>query len=787
MSTVRWRKVRADLLTNKLRSGLAVISLAVGTTAVGALVLAGDSLDSSFESSLRTVNPPSAVLVTDPFDADLVDEVLAHPAVGQAEARRSHRTQVAGPAGDSLGVELVAMPEFADNHVALIDAVEGTWPPSRDGIVLERASISELGASVGDEVLVEIPGKTPLELTVTGTASDVTEVAPMLGGSVRGYVAMETMTELTGSDELNTFYLRAADRPLDRDSASAMTAAVRDDVLAPAGAALEASLVENPSEHPAEKTLSFIVLAMQVLSLFGLAIAIGLVVNTVTALLAQQRQQLGVMKALGGTARQLTVQYLGYVGLLSVGALVVAVPTSLLGGRAVAGFIASLANIDLDPMGIPLTPVLLQVAIATLLPLAAVVFAVRRACRTTVRDAITDQGLRSTSTRRYHSSRFSRQTLLAYRNAVRNRLRLGLTILTVALCGSVLVGVSSTGSALGAVTEEVAGYADYDVEVALTDPVPFTEGDDILHRDQAVDSVEGWWRGQASLLRPDGTQNQNISITGTPAGSSAIDPTLQEGRWFDGTDDFPVVINTDLAEAEPDLGVGDPVLLEIDGQRREWHVVGIATTTTTVGPVAYLPTDQLASTVGAAGQTNVLVVQVAGEADHDEAASRLGTLAGDAGLPVGQVQTSAQIREGLEGIVAVAIALLLLIGAILAVVAVVGVAGTMTLSVFEQTREIGVLRTIGATTWAVRRLLLLQGVAVAAVGGLIGILLSMPVAWLLAAAIESTVISADLPPTFSWFAAGIWLPVAMAIGALGATQPARAAARLTVRDTLAYE
>ena len=58
-------------------------------------------------------------------------------------------------------------------------------------------------------------------------------------------------------------------------------------------------------------------------------------------------------------------------------------------------------------------------------------------------------------------------------------------------------------------------------------------------------------------------------------------------------------------------------------------------------------------------------------------------------------------------------ALLLLVGAILAVVAVVGVAGTMTLGVFEQTREIGVLRTLGATTWAVRRLLLLQGVAVA--------------------------------------------------------------------------
>ncbi len=786
MSTARWRKVRADLLSNKLRSGLAIVSLAVGTTAVGALVLAGDTLDASFESSLREANPPSAVLVTDLFDAELVDDVLAHPAVGQAEARRSHRTQVAGPAGDHLGVELVAMPDFTDNHVALIEPVDGAWPPSRDGIVLERASISELGAVIGDTVSIEIPGQTPLELAVTGTASDVSEVAPMLGGSVRGYVAMDTMAELTGSGDLNTLYLRATEQPLDRERASAMTAGVRDDVLHPAGVALESSLVEDPSEHPADKTLSFIVLAMQVLSLFGLAIAVGLVVNTVTALLAQQRQQLGVMKAIGGTVRQLSVQYLSYVGLLSAGAIALSVPISLVGGRAVAGFIAGLANIDLEPMGLPVMPVLLQVAIASLLPIAAVVFAVRRACRTTVRDAITERGLSGTPTRLHRAYRLSRPTLLAYRNAVRNRLRLGLTILTVALCGAVLVGVSSTGSALGHVTDEVAGYANYDVEVSLTDSVAVTEGDDILSLDPAVESVEGWWRTQAFLLRPDGTQNQNVSITGAPSGSSALDPTLLEGRWFDGSDERPVVINTDLAAAEPDLGVGDQVLLEIDGQRQQWHIVGISSTTT-VGPVAYLPADQLAATTSAPGEANVLAGQLTAGAEQGEVADRLGTLARDAGLPVGEVLTSGQIREGLEGIVTVAVALLLLIGAILAVVAVVGVAGTMTLSVFEQTREIGVLRTLGATTWSVRRLLLLQGLAVAAIGGLLGVLLSIPVAWLLAAAIESTVISADLPVTFSWFAVGIWLPVAMAIGALGATQPARAAARLTIRDTLAYE
>jgi len=786
MSNARWRKVRADLLTNKLRSGLAIVSLAVGTSAVGALVLAGGSLDASFESSLQKANPPSAVLITDPFGPALIEDVLAHTRVGQVEGRRTHSTQVAGPGGAHVGVELVAMADFADNHVARIEPIDGTWPPARGEIVLERASIGELGADLGDVVDVEIPGQAPLELEVTGTAFDVAEVAPMLGGSVRGYVSLDTMAELTGSDHLNALYVRAATQPLDRETASVMTAAVRDEVLQPAGVAIGANLVEDPSEHPADKTLSFIVLAMQVLSLFGLAIAVGLVVNTVTALLAQQRQQLGVMKAVGATVGQLTTQYLGYVGLLSAGAIALSVPISLLGGRVVADFIAGLANIDLDPVGLPITAIVVQVVTAAVLPLAAVVLAVRRACRTTVRDAITDRGLSGTARTQHRRSGFSRPALLAYRNAVRNRPRLGLTVLTVALCGAVLVGVSSTGSALGHLTDDVAGYSDYDVELSLTEPVSLTEATAILDDDPAVGSVEGWWHKQAFRLHPDGTQTENINITGAPAGSSSLNPTMLEGRWFDGSDEHPVVINTDLAEAEPDLEVGDQVLLEIDGQPQQWHIVGISSTTT-VGPVAYLPADQLAAAIGASGQANVLALELMAGADQGEAADRLGTLARDGGLPLGQVQTNEQIRESLEGIIAVVVALLLLIGAILAVVAIVGVAGTMTLGVFEQTREIGVLRTLGATSWAVRRLLFLQGLAVAGVGALIGVLLSLPVAWLLGAAIESTVISADLPASFSWLAVGIWIPIALTIGALGATQPARVASRLTVRDTLAYE
>jgi putative ABC transport system permease protein len=784
--TARARKLRADLFSNKMRSVLAIVSLAVGTTAVGGMHLAGSTVGSSFESNFLSADPPSAMLRTGPVTGELVDDVAAHPAVGEAEGRRLQLVRIADPAGDWVTVELVAMEDFGDNRVARIDPVEGAWPPADGDLVVERASLGELRAAVGDVVSLQLPDGSEAELPVTGTAFDVWEMTPALGGLARAYVSMETMADLTGSAHLDALYLRAADDPLDREQALAATAAVRDDVLAPAGVAIELSEIRDPSVHRAENAMTVVVSIMQVLSLAALVIAVVLVVNTVSALLAQQRRQLGAMKAIGATSGQLTVQYLGYVIALSLVALVVAVPASLAVGRLVAGFSAGLANFDLEPLGVPFRTIAIETAIAVLVPLAAVVIAVRRACRTTVQDAISERGLTAVA----HGGRarlpVARPTVLAYRNAVRNRPRLALTVLTVALCGAVLVGVLGTGRSLDALGDQVAGYWDYDVEVVLAEPVALDDAVGALAGDEEVAGVEGWLRRQAFRIRPDGTENENISLTGAPPGSASLEPTLLEGRWFDADEDHPVVINTHLADEEPDLAVGAEVVLDIEGDRRPWTIVGVATTTL-VGPVAYVPADVLAETIGEPGRADLLAVQCDDGPNPVSPPPRLDEAARAAGIPVAGVQTNADLRAYVDSLFSMVVGLLLVVGAVLAVVAIIGVAGTMTLGVVEQTREIGVLRTLGASTRSVRRLLVLQGLAIAASGALVGVVLSIPVTLLLGSVISSNLISAPLPAGFSWLGVAVWTGVALVIGVLGTTQPARVASRLTVSQTLAYE
>ncbi len=791
----RGRKVRADVFSNRARSLLAVACLAVGTVAVGATHLAGSTANASFDASFLAAEPPSAMLRTSTFSPALVDDVVAHPAVAAGDGRRLLPALAIGDDGGRTAVELVAMTDFGDNQVSLIDPRSGTWPPANGEVVMERASLGELGAALGDVVTIDASGSPPIELTVAGTAYDAWEMAPMLGGQVRAYVSMETMTLLAGADDLDTLYLRAADDPLDREQAIAMTAAVRDDVLAPAGVSVRLSEIQDPAVHRADNSMSFVLQILQLLSLFALLIAAALVVNTVAAILAQQRRQVGVMKTIGATSSQLMGQYLGYVLALSVGALVVAIPLSLAAGRFVAGFVAHLGNFDLLPMGIPWSTIAVVVAMSTLLPVMAVVWSVRRAARTTVQDAITDRGLTGGSRpgslgRLGRAVRravpLGRPARHAYRNAARNRPRLVLTVLTVALCGGVLVGVLSTSIALGRLTDQVAGYWGYDVEMSFTETVDADEVVALLEADEAVASVEGWFRSQAFVVRPDGTENENLSVTGSPVGSISMQPTLIEGRWYTETDDHAVVVNTHAVDEEPWVTVGSEVVLDIEGDRRSWQVVGV-TSTTLVGPVAFVATDTLAESLGAAGGINLAAVDLAPGVDQSEAATRIESVLRDAGLPVGEVQTNAQLQSVLDGLMSLVVGPLMVVGAMLAIVAVIGVAGTMTLGVVEQTREIGVLRTLGASSWAVRLLLLRQGLVIAALGGVLGVFASLPVAWLLREAISTSLIMSPLPTAFSWLGVGLWVIVALLIGAIGSTRPARVASRLTIRDTLAYE
>ena len=115
------------------------------------------------------------------------------------------------------------------------------------------------------------------------------------------------------------------------------------------------------------------------------------------------------------------------------------------------------------------------------------------------------------------------------------------------------------------------------------------------------------------------------------------------------------------------------------------------------------------------------------------------------------------------------------------VVSLLGIVNTLVLTVFERTREIGMLRAVGMTRWQVRNMIGFESVITALLGASFGIPVGVGLALMVGKAI-------DYPAfTIPWLTLVVFVVAAVVAGLLAAVVPARRAGRLNVLEALQYE
>ena len=152
-------------------------------------------------------------------------------------------------------------------------------------------------------------------------------------------------------------------------------------------------------------------------------------------------------------------------------------------------------------------------------------------------------------------------------------------------------------------------------------------------------------------------------------------------------------------------------------------------------------------------------------------------------FPTTKVQTKAEYTASLKKQVD---QLLLLIYALLAVsviISVFGIVNTLVLSVYERTREIGMLRAIGTTRRQMRRIVRYESVITSIIGGILGTVLGVLFAYIVSTRLASQGITFSVP----WSQLVAFLIVAAFVGVAAAVLPARRAARVNILDAIHYE
>jgi len=260
------------------------------------------------------------------------------------------------------------------------------------------------------------------------------------------------------------------------------------------------------------------------------------------------------------------------------------------------------------------------------------------------------------------------------------------------------------------------------------------------------------------------------------------------GRWLLSEDQNAVVIAADLLKTEPDLKLGDDLVLEINGHETAWRIVGIAQVLFADRQV-YADNDYLARVMGTVGRSGVVrvVTQQHDAAFRAAVAKDLRERFKRIGLQVGGTITISEILDSAEFNFNIIVVMLLVMAVLLAVVGGLGLMGTMSINVLERTREIGVMRAIGAANGAILQIVLVEGVLIGVVSWLIAFALALPFSMLLSSVVGQAFQIGSISNSFSLIGAVLWLGIIIVLAALASFLPAWNASRVTVRDVLAYE
>jgi putative ABC transport system permease protein len=796
MSSPRRHKVLADLKVSRSRTILAILSIAIGIFAVGTVLTTREAVNRSVEDSFDSSNPASAVLSTEPFDTSVVAAVQALPEIGDAEGRVKLEARLQKSDGSWLDLDLNAIADFNNIRVDRVLPESGAWPPATGELLIERASRANAGVAIGDLVVIELPGGAQHTLRVGGVAYDPGQVAPDLGdGRLASYITLDTLITLGQPVMLNELHLLAATDPRDVQRGELVGGIARDQVLEPIGIAVHRIAVHDTPRFHSVDLGSAMMLILGLLGGLILLLGVFLIINTISALLAQQVRQIGMMKAIGGRRPQIVLLYLGLTLAYGAIAVIIAAPLGALAAWQFASVLAEMLNLELRGPWLPSTVVAIELGLGLLVPMLAALVPVMCGTRISVREALTSYGLADRGPaggvfdRAIERLRgVPRPVRLSIRNTFRRRSRLALTLVTLTLGGAIFASVTTVRTSLESTLDGVMQYSAFDVQVSLRQPEVADSAIRDLETLPGVEHAEGWIATNASRARPDGTQNSNIWLMAAPAGTNLIRPTLVEGRWLQQSEGEALVVNVDFRGDEPDIQVGDVVTLKVEGHEIHWPVVGIVSSQL-MGPVVYAPYEPLSKAIGMASRVNriMLVGTRHDGASQEELASLAAQTLQTSGLPVVQAEAQNEMRSGTQSAFDMLVMVLLIVGVLLVAVGSLGLMGAMSLNVIERTREIGVMRAIGASNSMVARIVITEGLIVGLMSWLLGGLLALPLSWGLGHVIGVAFVKTPLTYAFSATGLLLWLVLVLVISVVASVMPARSAWRLSVREVLAYE
>jgi putative ABC transport system permease protein len=507
------------------------------------------------------------------------------------------------------------------------------------------------------------------------------------------------------------------------------------------------------------------------------------------------------MKAIGARSRNIFLTYLSMVLLISVIALLIALPLAALCAWLLAIQLAWLLNYDIHQVSIPFGVIVIELAAGIITPLLVSAYPVGVAARVTVRQALSS--MQSGSVRASPKRRQSAPIpgvplalLYAARSMFRRKARLMLTLAALACGGAIEITVVSAQASLSATLDQVAAYWQQDLTVTFNQPERAVRVAGEAVQVPGVTAVEQQPAILAVRRRANGSDSQDrYAIYGVVPNSVLLRPTLLQGRWLTTQDQDAIVVNVDFLKREPGLALGDPLVLKINERTTTWQVVGVVTShlliygDSSLGQgVGYVSDAAFTQQIYRSDRTNRIIITTSQHdaAFHGQVGRALEARFAEFGIQA-LVQTQSETRSQISSFVSLIVVLLLVMALSFVAIGALSLVGAMSLNVLERTKEIGVLRAIGSSHRHVASIVVIEGTCIGLLSWVPATLLALPLSRILSDVLGWSIVSWPLVYVFPLFGPLLWIGVVVLLSAGASYLPARHAARINVRTALEHE
>jgi putative ABC transport system permease protein len=761
-------------------------------------------------------------------------ERAAGSLMGYAQIIDQEGEAIAPQGPPTLGIG-VPDDESGDIEGSAVTIRSGTVPTADDEVMIDAATAEDHDFAVGDEVdvLFETPRRT-FELVGTIGFGD----ADNLAGATLAVFELETAQELFNKQgTLDSIEVVAEDGVSANELRNRIASELPDGIEAETGAT-----IADEQADSLQQALGFFNTALLVFGFISLFVGAFIIFNTFSIVVAQRTREFGLLRAMGATGRQILSTVI--VESVIVGFLASLVGLAV--GLGIAtGLQAMLKAFDLDlpttdPVFLPRTA-LIGMTVGVVVTVLSAIGPARRAARISPMAALREASPQHTGFSRRRLIAGAATTLigavvlatglfgsmdnaitfvglgaaviffgvaalsplfagplaraigapmqallnvpgkLARQNSARNPKRTASTAAALMIGLALVSMVSTLGASIKASTTEImdetlradfiitsssaAGISGISPEVAAG-----------AAEQDAIGSVASIRFGE---FRLDGASNF-LAATDPESIEEVTDLGVTEGN-VTSLGEGGIFISAEVADDEG-LAVGDELVMEFPREGViDVPVAGIFENTDVVGS-PYLISKETYEQQYTSNLDSLVFATVAEGSSADGGRAAIDSAVSD--FPDVEVENQTEFKESQAATVDQLLALVTALLALALIIALLGITNTLVLSVFERTRELGLLRAVGMSRRQARSMIRWESVIIAVIGALLGLVVGGLFGWALVTALADDGLEVFALPAGQLIT---YVIVAGVAGIIAAIPPARRAARLNVLDAIAAE